>query len=836
MIKIIFIFYFFISCAKGANRFIGFFKFKSSLPLIEKELEKYDIDIDKYIESFEVRKREAEHLKITLTKYLKGEIKEFPKDQSLRSPLHYAALLNDKETFKDLYNNKKEKYIIDIDGNSPLHYAAFFGYKDICEFIVGEVFKDSEKLKTFDLGLFTPLHIAVIEAQKEIVEYFVSNLKNIIDVKDKIGNTSLVLASSLKADESSKKDILNLLLTNKASLNKKNVEGNPAISYLFSGSDDNFLENFLKESKVEDIKEYLKILDDKGRNILMLSALKGKKQTFIYLAEKFKEALEHKDNKGRDIFYYVSMSGDLDLLTKDFIKNKENEEEKKEALISAANIGEVELLSKLLENTSDEIVVEIIVNLDCESNKINESVILLLNKLGDINKKSKNGLTPLIYFSLNDQKQIVKKMLKDKKLNLELTSKYQNNDYNALEFAILADNAEILKLLYKALISKAELSVEEREKKLKKYINLALQSRSEECKKFLESQEKLAKLRDLIKEEKEKESIDFLNENRINIDSRIEKGMTLLHYFSRSGNVNQVRICLSLDADINKLDSNHNTPLLSALQDDNFEVAKFLIDKKALINVPNSTKRTPLHKAVEKNSKDLVEKILNQEDLMIDSLTDKGRTALALACIANNSEIAKMLLDKGANPNLSGEGDSFPLRFSIEKNNIELVKYLIKNGAKLDIKIGNQALIDWAKDRETDKEILNILENPNKLNEKTTSTPEIKMVEISDQTKLTKTKSILETIFKDLRRTKISELFKQFNEIKDEELELLKGDKEILKKSKEGIEEYKDYFATLTDKDMTKDLLESYGVEEEEINMLGKMVEKFEKISEISNI
>jgi len=58
---------------------------------------------------------------------------------------------------------------------------------------------------------------------------------------------------------------------------------------------------------------------------------------------------------------------------------------------------------------------------------------------------------------------------------------------------------------------------------------------------------------------------------------------------------------------------------------------------------------------------------------------------LMMAVSGGHIEIAQLLLNAGADPNiLEGEGVT-PLVEAVEKDDIEMVKFLLKNGAKIDI-------------------------------------------------------------------------------------------------------------------------------------------------------
>ncbi|HLW77554.1 MAG TPA: ankyrin repeat domain-containing protein, partial [Bryobacteraceae bacterium] len=80
---------------------------------------------------------------------------------------------------------------------------------------------------------------------------------------------------------------------------------------------------------------------------------------------------------------------------------------------------------------------------------------------------------------------------------------------------------------------------------------------------------------------------------------------------------------------------------------------------------------------------DRVKEILHRHPEIIDERGGDGtRTALHIAAIGNRIELAKLLLDRGANPNIRCDGDSaFPLHFAAEKKSLEMVRLLIDHGA-----------------------------------------------------------------------------------------------------------------------------------------------------------
>src|SRR5579872_1847777 len=69
-----------------------------------------------------------------------------------------------------------------------------------------------------------------------------------------------------------------------------------------------------------------------------------------------------------------------------------------------------------------------------------------------------------------------------------------------------------------------------------------------------------------------------------------------------------------------------------------------------------------------------------------DLINERGgegvRTALHQAVFGNSEAAVKLLLDRGANPNIRCEGDNaYPLHFAVEKHRFPLIRLLVEHGA-----------------------------------------------------------------------------------------------------------------------------------------------------------
>jgi ankyrin repeat protein len=71
---------------------------------------------------------------------------------------------------------------------------------------------------------------------------------------------------------------------------------------------------------------------------------------------------------------------------------------------------------------------------------------------------------------------------------------------------------------------------------------------------------------------------------------------------------------------------------------------------------------------------------------------NNGRTPLYIACVKNNYEIVKALIETpGVDPNIPDNSGCTPLYVSAELGFTNIVKYLIENSERLNIEVNKKA-------------------------------------------------------------------------------------------------------------------------------------------------
>jgi ankyrin repeat protein len=125
-----------------------------------------------------------------------------------------------------------------------------------------------------------------------------------------------------------------------------------------------------------------------------------------------------------------------------------------------------------------------------------------------------------------------------------------------------------------------------------------------------------------------------------------------------------------------------STALRVALSNRQTRAVKFLFERGADPNVKDKEGMTDFMIACDVGCKEVVALLITKAD--IDVTDEQGFTALARVIIDGHQEIAELLLDHGANPNIKNKGGIGPLMLAIRHGRQSIVPLLLKGGAKPD--------------------------------------------------------------------------------------------------------------------------------------------------------
>lgn len=142
-------------------------------------------------------------------------------------------------------------------------------------------------------------------------------------------------------------------------------------------------------------------------------------------------------------------------------------------------------------------------------------------------------------------------------------------------------------------------------------------------------------------------------------DAKTLTGETALMVAALRGNVPAMRTLIEHKADVNTKTAAGATALMSAATAGSADAVRLLLDKGADPNAATKRNQTALADAATAGSEEVVRLLLNA-GAKVDVQDDRGYTALLYAAGSErrSAGIVKMLLAKGANPDLKGDGET----------------------------------------------------------------------------------------------------------------------------------------------------------------------------------
>ncbi|KAJ6654061.1 hypothetical protein lerEdw1_007487 [Lerista edwardsae] len=162
-------------------------------------------------------------------------------------------------------------------------------------------------------------------------------------------------------------------------------------------------------------------------------------------------------------------------------------------------------------------------------------------------------------------------------------------------------------------------------------------------------------------------------------------------------NVPAFKALLEKCKDVDERNENGQTPLMLAAEQGNLEIVKELIKKGANCNLEDADNWTALISAAKEGHVAIVSELLNC-NVNLEHRDMGGWTALMWACYKGCTEVAELLLDNGANPNITGlQYSVYPIIWAAGRGHSRIVQLLLQSGAKVNCsdKYGTTSLI-WA--------------------------------------------------------------------------------------------------------------------------------------------
>jgi ankyrin repeat protein/Tfp pilus assembly protein PilF len=195
-----------------------------------------------------------------------------------------------------------------------------------------------------------------------------------------------------------------------------------------------------------------------------------------------------------------------------------------------------------------------------------------------------------------------------------------------------------------------------------------------------------------------------LVEEGTNLNARDREGYTALHRAVLMGKKEVAKFLIEKGAAVDTALPGGYTPLHEAAYNGHKEIVALLIAKGAAIYAADAIGKTPLqlaaaqghndllpilrplHTAVEKGDAAVVQSMLSREPALLNVKDEKGRTPLYLAVTAGHKELARQLIDRGAELDTTESDGTSLLNRVRQKGFKELAELLAAKGIELSDK------------------------------------------------------------------------------------------------------------------------------------------------------
>jgi ankyrin repeat protein len=166
------------------------------------------------------------------------------------------------------------------------------------------------------------------------------------------------------------------------------------------------------------------------------------------------------------------------------------------------------------------------------------------------------------------------------------------------------------------------------------------------------------------------------------VDTRDQRGTTLLMHAAAVGSPEAVKLLLDKGADVNARNELEATPLILAAG--SVEKARMLVEKGAGVNAQSKLGRTPLIIAAGCDGCAPTVKLLLDKGADPNAKDKRGNIALVAAATADNMDSVKLLLAKGAGADVPDGQGYTALSWEASNCNLEGIKLFVSKGANVN--------------------------------------------------------------------------------------------------------------------------------------------------------
>jgi hypothetical protein len=159
---------------------------------------------------------------------------------------------------------------------------------------------------------------------------------------------------------------------------------------------------------------------------------------------------------------------------------------------------------------------------------------------------------------------------------------------------------------------------------------------------------------------------------------------TSLYYAALCGFAYLVeQLIIKYPTHVNATGGYYRTPAVAALAGRHFQLAHVLHRNGSSVEPRGNFENTPLHSAAYYGNLEMVQVLL---DYGVDVNAQNNSRCTPLDCASRDPRLVRLLIERGADPNLRGWSGFTPLHHALERGKIEMARVLIEHGASVEVK------------------------------------------------------------------------------------------------------------------------------------------------------
>lgn len=529
---------------------------------------------------------------------------------------------------------------------TALHFAAKGPSLEAVKFVL----KHNVNINAKDVDGQKALHIATFNRRKNILEYLIEERNVAVDDVDRLSKTPLQIAA-----QNGYKDIVKVLLRNKASVTYKDPSGWAALHYAVRNGHEDVAKLLLEKEKTVDSNETMG-----GFTALHLAADGGYLEITNYLIKNKANVNAKSDLHGIPL-HAASLNGNAEVV-KTLLQNgsKINAQTRdgSTSLHYAVERGYKEVVQILLENGANVNAIDKVHNcspLNYAAQNNREAIVeVLLQNKAYIDNKNMDGMTPLLSAAHSGYLNIVRTLI-----NNQAGIEYKNNyGFTPLFMSALYGHYDVA---YFLIEQGADINTTCNAGRTP--LHAAAQNGYNQV-------------------------VEILIAKGADIDYVDNEGYTALHISCLQGHKDVIETLIRNGVTMNTCSKTNKTPLHHAVTGGSADVVKMLLEHGANLNLLDSNGMAPLHIAAAMGNKEVVE-ILIAANADVDIKAHLVQTTpLHLAVFGNHIDIAKILIGTGCDINCKDTLGHTPLSYVIKNNFKALTCYLLKEGADINVSGG----------------------------------------------------------------------------------------------------------------------------------------------------